>query len=206
MKQEGIVWNIEKRKLSDLKLWDKNPRTITEQEYARLKNRLVKRGFHDVLKIDTENVILSGNQRKQALEELGYDEIDVRVPDRKLTQAEREAVALESNRNDGMWSWDKLANEFEVDLLKEVGFTDGELGLGNDFEEAKDEDDLKQSMDTYLDGNIKQIVLYFTKEQFDDVMPRIDAVMVKEGVENHTEAFLKTLKYYEDTYSAKKES
>ena len=98
-----------------------------------LKKRIADRGFHDVIKIDTDDTILSGNQRKMALEELRMEEVWCLIPHKKLTEKEREEVALESNLLDGMWNYDSLAN-FDEERLKDVGFKDEELdrifGLG----------------------------------------------------------------------------
>jgi hypothetical protein len=128
----NINWSVDKRKVADLKLWDKNPRTITKEAFERLKDRIIKRGFHDVIKIDIDNTVLSGNQRKQALVDLGVEEVSVLIPDRKLTDEEREKIALESNRNDGVWDYDMLANDFDIELLKEVGFTEAQLMITKD--------------------------------------------------------------------------
>jgi ParB-like chromosome segregation protein Spo0J len=57
-----MKWHTETRKLSDLKEWENNPRTITDTAYQRLKKSIKERGFHDIIKIDEKNVVLSGNQ------------------------------------------------------------------------------------------------------------------------------------------------
>ncbi len=106
-----LTWSVEKRKVADLKNWDKNPRKITEEAFNKLKERINKRGFHDVIKTDGHDVILSGNQRKRALTELGFEEVNVMIPSRDLADQEKDAVALESNKNDGMWDWDIMANK-----------------------------------------------------------------------------------------------
>lgn len=140
---DNLSWHIEKRKVVDLKSWDKNPRIITEEAFNRLKQRIIDRGFHDVIKIDLDNTVLSGNQRKTALLQLGVEEVDCIVPNRKLTEEERDAVAIESNRNDGQWDLDLLSS-FDNELLKSQGFSDTELskifglnGKSDGFEEGK---------------------------------------------------------------------
>lgn len=71
------IWHTETRKLSDLKLWDKNPRTLTTDAYDKLKERITQRGFHDILKIDENNVVLFGNQRLRVLLEIEPKYCDV---------------------------------------------------------------------------------------------------------------------------------
>lgn len=121
-----INWNPEKRKVADLKHWEKNPRKISEQKFAELKEKIQKRGFHDVIKIDTDNIILSGNMRKDALEQLGISEVNVLVPDRKLTIEEMVLVGLESNVLSGEWD-DEALKGFKAENLFESGLDDSKI-------------------------------------------------------------------------------
>lgn len=129
MSDLNIIWKAEIRKVADLIEFDRNPRKISEASFKKLKERIKKRGFHDVIKIDTDNVILSGHQRKRALMELEIEEVNVLVPHRKLEPSEIDLIVLESNRNDGQFDFDILANEFEMEVLQDVGFSETELGL-----------------------------------------------------------------------------
>ena len=128
MELTGIKWSPEKRKVADLIEWESNPRKITPEALARLKGRIQERGFHEVFNNDTENTVLSGTQRRKALIELGIEEVWAFVPDRKLTDEERKAVVLESNRNDGDWDWTMLKDFGEATLLS-VGFSEDELRI-----------------------------------------------------------------------------
>jgi DNA modification methylase len=79
-----------------------------------------------VIKIDTDGTVLSGNQRKKALLELGITEVTVLIPNRKLSKDERNKVALESNTNDGEWDFKGLKS-FDLDTLNDIGFGKEEL-------------------------------------------------------------------------------
>jgi hypothetical protein len=125
----SITWTPVQRKVSELKELSGNPRKISAQAFELLKKRISERGFHDVLKLDTEDFILSGNQRKQALLDLGIEEVTALVPSRELTKEERQKVILESNRSDGEWDLQLLAQDFEMDTLLDTGFTHIELGI-----------------------------------------------------------------------------
>lgn len=81
-----LEWHPEKRLVEDLKIWDRNPRKISKDSFNKLKERIKERGFHDVIKIDIDNVILSGNQRKKALIDLGIKEVTALVPNRSLSE------------------------------------------------------------------------------------------------------------------------
>jgi ParB-like chromosome segregation protein Spo0J len=121
---QTIKWKIEKRKLSELNSLTNNPRKIKSINLSKLKEQISKRGFHDILKIDTDGTILSGNQRSIALQQLGYTEIDVSVPERKLTTEERQAVILESNIHSGEFDFEILETDFDQELLKQFGLLD----------------------------------------------------------------------------------
>ena len=121
-----LIWRSEKRGVKSLKAWKNNPRKITKVAFEKLKDRIKQRGFHDVIKIDTDGTVLSGNQRKKALTELGIQEVTVLIPNRKLTLDERNKIALESNTNDGEWDFEGLKS-FDMDTLTDIGFDKNEL-------------------------------------------------------------------------------
>lgn len=142
---EKITWTIERKKVADLKAWEQNPRSISKASFEKLKNRIVERGFHDVIKIDTDGTILSGNQRKKALTELNVEEVYCLIPDRALSEQERQSVALESNRNDGEWDWDLLTN-FDISLLSDIGFSAKELAANFNLDVEDDDFDLEEEL------------------------------------------------------------
>lgn len=135
---KNLIWHTEKRNLRNLKVWKKNPRVITKENFAKLKERLTERGFHGVLVIDTDNNVLSGNQRKKALLELGVKEVTALVPNRVLTESEKNKIALESNLNDGEWDFEGL-KAFNLDTLTDIGFD--RIGLENIWAENLEVED-----------------------------------------------------------------
>lgn len=144
-----LTWIAEKRNVKDLKALDKNPRKITKAAIAKMKDRIGKRGFHDVLKLDTDGVVLSGNVRTEALIALDIKEVNVLVPSRKLTAEERDGVILESNRHDGEWDMEMLP-EFGQEVLLDVGFQNSEvdqlMGESEDEEDFFDSDKTLKSI------------------------------------------------------------
>lgn len=135
-----LVWHTERKLVSDLKNWSKNPRKISSGSFERLLDKIKSRGFHDVIKIDTDNVVLSGNQRKKALAKLNIREVNVLIPNRKLTKDEKNKIALESNISDGEWDYEGLKS-FNLDTLSDVGLDTEEIsGIWNENLEAESDD------------------------------------------------------------------
>ena len=146
MSELKIHWKVERRNVVDLKLWDKNPRKISKEQFEKLKSRIIARGFHDVLKVDIDNTVLSGNQRKQALVDLGITEVNVMVPERKLTDEERDQVALESNIEDGVYDYHLLGDRFDPDLLIDIGLTPNQIERAFDLKTSDDEFDADEEV------------------------------------------------------------
>lgn len=136
----NINWTVEKRSTTDLKFWDDNPRSISPQAMQQLRGKIISRGLHAVLTIDTDNTVLSGNQRLTIARELNLSEVWVILPQRALTEQERIEVALESNINEGEWIFSKLSN-FDQDLLKSLGFNPVQIDRIFDLKAGEDDFD-----------------------------------------------------------------
>lgn len=151
-----LTWTAETRKVKDLKPLDKNPRKITKAAIEKMKDRIQKRGFHDVVKLDQNGVVLSGNVRTEALTALGIKEVNVLVPCRPLTEEERKGVILESNRHDGEWDTAMLP-EFGQEILLDVGFETMEVDtLMHDDEDEEDPFDTEKTMASIKKPGAKQ--------------------------------------------------
>jgi len=158
IKTTALTWSAKKLSVSELKIWKQNPRKISKESFEKLKERIVERGFHDVIKVDTDFTILSGNQRKSALLDLKMEEVLVLIPSRPLTEDERSKVALESNHNDGIWDYELLEQNFELDLLTDIGFDEDELNeiWSEDLEAEDDEFDEKEELSKIKSTDIKR--------------------------------------------------
>jgi DNA modification methylase len=127
-----LTWHTEKRRLGDLIEWDKNPRQLKEHDAEHLKKSLDNFGVADPLIINTDNRIIGGHMRRRIMLQSGYkpdDLVDVRVPERELTEREAEELAIRLNKNTGDWDFDALANNFELDDLLNWGFDKKELDI-----------------------------------------------------------------------------
>lgn len=124
-----INWTIEKRKISSLKDYHKNPRKISKEQEEKLKASLCKFGLIDKPIINTDNVIIGGHQRKKTLKKLGFKEIEVYVPHRELTEKEVEELNITLNRVHGDFDLEILSTQFNAIDLVNWGFNLEELKL-----------------------------------------------------------------------------
>ena len=115
-------WLIEKRNINDLKGYDKNPRKFTKKGLKELKESLQKCGDANIITINKDNTIIGGHARFEVMKQLGYNDVDVKVPDRLLNEEEIKEIVIRLNANiAGDWDLDKLALNFDCDLLTDWG-------------------------------------------------------------------------------------
>jgi site-specific DNA-methyltransferase (adenine-specific) len=116
-----IKWTAQEIDVADLKPYDRNPRTITKEAFARLVTRIKEEGFRAPITTDGKGTILAGHQRYRAAKELGYSKLPIMVPDRQLTPEECGQIVVADNVSHGEWDFDILSADFEPIELAEWG-------------------------------------------------------------------------------------
>lgn len=114
-----LEWRTEKRKVKELVPYDYNPRILTEEKKQLLIKSIEKFNLAEIPAINTDNKIIAGHQRVKVmmLLERGEETIDVRVPNRKLTEEEFKQYNITSNVQTGFWDSDILDEHFaDIDL------------------------------------------------------------------------------------------
>ncbi|MEZ0607857.1 ParB N-terminal domain-containing protein [Fibrella sp. WM1] len=116
---EKLAWTTQQRKVVDLLPYEYNPRKMTAQQSRKLRESLEKFGLVEIPVINADGVLLAGHQRCKAMVALGRGDelVDVRVPNRQLTDAEFKEYNVASNAIKGDWVDELLREHFaEVDL------------------------------------------------------------------------------------------
>lgn len=123
----SLFWQSKKINISDLKPAKYNPRKKVDGEFkSQLLKSIEKFNIADPIVINADNTIIGGHQRYYILIEKGIPEVDVRIPNRQLTEQEEKELNLRLNKNVGEWD-NELLTSFDEDMLKDVGFTSDEL-------------------------------------------------------------------------------
>lgn len=127
-KNSQLEWHTESRTVESLLPNQKSPRKISKEQMDSLKRSLEQFNLVEIPAIDLDGTILAGHQRIKVLQILGREQekIDVRVPNRKLTDEESERYLIASNAIHADWDYD-LLKEFDVELLADLGFNQKEL-------------------------------------------------------------------------------
>ncbi len=116
-----LNWSTEERIVKNLIPLDYNPRKRNEAKQDKLRVSLNKFNLVEIPVINLDNHIIAGQRRWEALFETGRENesIDVRVPDRMLTEDEVKEYNLIANTHAGEWDLPKLEAHF-ADIYKDI--------------------------------------------------------------------------------------
>ena len=124
-------------KLSDIYPNPDNPRIIRDEKFQKLKRSIEEFPKMMALRpmvVDAAGMLLGGNMRLRALQDLGFKEIPdswVRRAE-ELTEEEKRRFIIVDNVGFGEWEWDTLANEWDTEELEAWGLDVPRLGEDED--------------------------------------------------------------------------
>jgi DNA modification methylase len=116
---EKLEWHNARRRVRELVPYEFNPRKLEAAGHARLLASLTKFNLAEVPAVNLDNIVLAGHQRLRILLEVGRgeEEIDVRMPNRLLTEQEMKEYNVTSNVGAGVWDIEALNEHFaDIDL------------------------------------------------------------------------------------------
>jgi DNA modification methylase len=131
-------------KLKEIKPNPNNPRVLRDDKFQKLKQSITE--FPKMLSlrpmvIDENNVVLGGNMRLRALQELGFNDIDEAWVKRSsdLTEEEKKRFIIADNVAFGEWDWDTLANDWDVVDLEAWGLDIPQFDTVEELEASEDD-------------------------------------------------------------------
>lgn len=161
-----LTWTTEKRKVKELKPASFNPRTWKKNGKTQLDESLDKFDLVEIPVANRDNGLIAGHRRIERLIVRGEGErmIDVRIPNRMLTEEELKEYMIRSNNHQAGWNNAVLEAEFIkiVDLANagmEQSVLDA-LGIMPDFVDAK-EDDFNNKLPEHaqsVEGDLYELV------------------------------------------------
>jgi ParB-like chromosome segregation protein Spo0J len=161
--------------ISEVKPNPKNPRVIRDEKFNQLVKSIEE--FPDMLNKrplivftdkDGKYVVLGGNMRLKALNELKYSHVPIILAD-EWTEEQKNEFLIKDNVGFGEWDWDSLANEWDVEKLDDWG-----LDIPNfnnvDYSEKNEEidiDSLDETMTIKL--NFTETEYWTVKQQLSEI-------------------------------------
>lgn len=177
VKQSKISWKTETRTINELIQSEINPRKISKEQKEALQRSLEQFNLADIPVINKDNTIISGNQRLRILAELGRgdEKIDVRVPNRELTETELKQYMLIANTHAGVFDVELLEAEFEgINIDFEIVLKEEEQNVDYSFL-----DDKKDEISRMRENVRKAIQIEFHEEDFENAQKLVKAAREK---------------------------
>jgi len=113
--------NIEWVKTKDIIPNENNPRILKDDKFKKLVQSI--KDFPEMLEIrpivvNNEMMILGGNMRWKAIQEIGIKEIPI-IKAENLTEEQQREFLIKDNVGFGEWDWDALANDWDYKELND---------------------------------------------------------------------------------------
>lgn len=156
-------------KLKDIKPNPNNPRVIRNDRFTKLKQSIQEFPKMMALRpivLDSDNIILGGNMRYRALQDLNYREIlDSWVCyANDLTEDEKRRFIIADNVSFGTNDWDELANTWDNIELIDWGL---EVWDGEEIIEGDQQPIDKEVLKT-------RITLEYTEEEYETISKKFN--------------------------------
>ena len=88
-------------------------------------------------------------------------------------------------------------NDFTDLLAVNIADFDKVINPPNEIDSNRNSEKIELSQENYLSGTIKQMILFFSNEDYEKVMPKFDKHMKELNIDNHTDLVLEFFKEYE---------
>jgi hypothetical protein len=194
-----VNWKLKDVEVSELQEYQNNPRRLDAQKLKHLEDSIKKFGLAEPLCVNTDNIICGGHGRLKVLKKLGIKQVGCYYPDRKLTQQEFDELNVRLNKNQaGTFDFNMLSNMFEIEELKNIGFTEKELGIDVDLSNFDLSDDKFIEENEKFGDAIIQYALVFNDEQEQEIWYDFLKKLKEEytDIDTHSARIIKFVKDY----------
>ena len=172
--------------IKQVKTNPKNPRVIKDDKFKKLVNSIQE--FPDMLNkrplvcftdTDGKYVVLGGNMRLKACNELKLTEIPIILAD-EWTEEQKDEFLIKDNVGFGEWDWEDLANEWDADKLDEWGL---DVPINEKIDKLKEDETLEFEQSVQLVPPKEYIIIMAepNSEEWEDVKEVLKLKMVRRG-------------------------
>ena len=186
--------DIQKLKISEVKLNPNNPRLIKDDKFTKLVQSI--KDFPEMLEIrpivvNSDMVVLGGNMRLKACKEAGLKEVPIIIADNLSEEQQREFL-IKDNVSGGEWDFEMLAEDWDVEQLEDWGLDvwhNDELSNLNEYEGL----DAESKLDKFLNSELKRMFLVYDNDTFENVISWFNKQQEKHELKNHSQVILKLM-------------
>lgn len=173
-------------KLSQIKPNPNNPRLIKDDKFKKLVKSIEEFPKMMALRpmvINEDNIVLGGNMRLKALQELGYKEVPNEWVKKAsdLTEDEVRRFIIADNVGFGEHDWEMLANEWDAEQLSEWGL-DIPIDLKSQDSDISEDEIIENEQSVQLiPGKEYLLIVFDSDEDFEQAKIDLQLKMVRRG-------------------------
>jgi hypothetical protein len=197
--------------VNDIKFDDTNPNILTPEQMIALKSTMEKYGFLAPVILNKNLEVIDGEHRVTVYKELKKETIPAYVLD--IDTIDKKILRQLMNKLRG--EHDPFKDKEEFKMIYEAGrlndFTnllalnitdfDKVINPPMDIDDNRESEKVEISQENYLNGTIKQMILFFSNEDYEIIMPKFDKHMKALNIDNHTDLVLEFFKEYETNHA-----
>jgi hypothetical protein len=199
-------FELKKVPVSLIKFDDTNPNELSDEQMNALKLTMKKFGYLSPVILNKDFTVIDGEHRVRTYQDLEQEEIPAYVVD--VDVVDQKILRQLMNKLHGEHDFKKDKSEFQFmsengkleefsDLLG-VKYESLENIIKENNERAeRNNDRYDVSKDYYINGVVKQIILFIENETFDEIIPKLDYYMESLNIDNHSDLFLEFFREYE---------
>jgi len=204
--------------IDKVKIDPTNPNVMSDDKYKALKYGLKKHFPYPVI-VDQKNIIIDGFHRWKAWKELGHKTIRCIVQycendvERKIWRQVYNKVRGEHDRTKDRADFLAIYQAKRTpEFVKLLGSPkDAFLQLigkknADTTEISNDANPTSGYMKSYLAGNVKQITILMTNDEFVRIFPKFQKIMEEMGLKDQTTTFFRLVEHYENCKCKKEKS
>jgi len=169
-------------KINLIKPNSNNPRIIKDDKFKKLVQSI--KDFPQMLElrpivIDENNIVLGGNMRLKACQELGLKDVPT-IYAKDLTEDQKKEFIIKDNVGFGEWNWDDLANSWDTEQLTEWGL---DIPIDQEIDDIQDGEEIEFEQSLQIEPPKEYILIMAEPNSVDweDLKEVLKLKMVRRG-------------------------
>ncbi len=197
--------------VNDIKFDETNPNVLTPEQMIALKATIKQFGFLSPVILNKKLEVIDGEHRVTVYKDLkketipayviDVDTIDKKILRQLMNKLRGEHDPLKDKEEFKMINDAGRLNDFTNLLALNIADFDKVINPSIDSNENRESDKIELSQENYLNGTIKQMILFFSNVDYETLMPKFDKHMKALNIDNHTDLVLEFFKEYETNHA-----
>jgi hypothetical protein len=194
--------------VNDIKFDETNPNVLTPEQMVALKDTIKKFGFLAPVILNKKLEVIDGEHRVTVYKELKKETIpayviDVDTIDKKIL---RQLMNKLRGEHDPFKDKEEFKMIYDAGRLNDftnllaVNIADFDKVINppsNRYDDDRESEATHKTAENYLTGTIKQMILFFSNDDYNNIIPKFDKYMEQLNIDNHTDLIMEFFKEYE---------